>query len=240
MPPKTNDLFQRRPDCTIEALKAQQDTLTTLTYVTTATHARPEFELSSANRTSVFAVNGGFADFQVLEEVTLIGHSPAFERCVMSTASPPNLKRLAYKSDRIFLNTFNSSCAPNQTSILSEIPFLRAPSASMPKSLERLDITYSYADGIPRYDLGTPGSKERTRISNADEAVSKLGIALRVYLTFGDGTAWYYPPYLYGEREPRDGLVFEKDFVGPFRKDQLSHYSEVMTVMRLMGNIGQF
>lgn len=239
MPAGSNDLFRKRPDLAIEALKEQKDSLRVLTYVTSATSDPSPFESLNAGLSRIFAVDGGFSDFTQLEEVTLIGHCPAFERCMMSTTSPPNLKLLASKVDRPFLDPFTSSHAPDEPSVVSQIPFLRAPSASVPETLKTLNITYTNIHSIPGVDLMIPGSKERVRISNAADATSRMDVSLRVFLTWRGGTAWYYPPYLYGEQEPLDGLVFENGFVGPFQNSLLSRSAQLRTLMRLRGNIDE-
>lgn len=135
----------------------------------------------------------------MLEEVTLIGACSAFEQCIMSISSPPNLHRLAVKSDGLNFNPLS---------------FLRAPSASVPQSLKLLDITWTTGDNRGVAISGfVEALAKSSLVEKASKTARELGVKLRVYANTGDGTAHCYPPFLFGERISTEQLVFAGGFV---------------------------
>jgi hypothetical protein len=150
-------------------------------------------------------VDAGFADFRRLENITCIGSCVGFERAVLSTSSPPNLRTLVYQSDNpITLPHRSSKDRPAEDSYLqSLLPFLRAPSASIPASLEDLHVVYQRNHMQPVYLT----SEKREHIRRVSKVLSKAhNINLMITShTFGS----YFPPLLYGEPEPTKRLVYD-------------------------------
>lgn len=108
---------------------------------------------------------------------------------------------------------------PEEVSTITSIPFLRAPSASIPKSLKTLELTYTAdRNGLMVVELVNAGSRERSFIRDAAKVTAGMGIALRVLATRIEGENRYFPPYLYGETEAPEDVVFEhEDFTGNFK-----------------------
>ena len=236
---RTNNLFTRQPLAVARSLAQQQHSLKSLTYVTNY--------MSSAYITTGAPYDGAFKDFHQLEDVTLIGCCPAFERAVLSISPPPNLKHLTFQSERPFRNTAATPIyqAPNSLQFtLADIPFLRTPSVSLPPTLETLDIVYEHQFLTPfrsTTDLTIPGIAERFFIRKAVEEVEKMktsvseansangangthsasganGLRLRVFeMSFESGN-WYFPPFLYGEAEPvKNAVNVDGVFVGKYK-----------------------
>lgn len=92
-PPHSNELFEREPGRAMHALEQQKHALRVLTYVAVTTRLR-----GLAHRPcGPFPTDGAFAKFPKLEDVTLIGRSPPFERCLMNEQSGLNLVRTTLK-----------------------------------------------------------------------------------------------------------------------------------------------
>ncbi|EME42774.1 hypothetical protein DOTSEDRAFT_90064 [Dothistroma septosporum NZE10] len=208
--PASSHLFQMDSQTTIAALKQQQHSLRTLAYITTHTYYQ-HLQLARWINGKKNTVDAGFADFAALEEVTLLGQCPDFERAMMTSRSPPNLKSLTFKAKDAFrqeIGTHSQSDSP-----LALVPFLRAPSCSIPDALERLNVAYH--DSSP---LGANRKLSETTkriIRKAANATKEIGIELTV--SYVDRRN-YYPPYLWGEPAPTETTMFtgEHGFVGRF------------------------
>lgn len=186
--PAASYLFRNDPAATLEALGQQKHSLKTLTYVATQYYQR-----GTRLRPQRSPVDAGFAEFHSLESVTLCGQCPNFERAVMSSRSPPELKTLLFHTDEIFWSPYADGIPE---SILNSIPFLRAPSCSVPPTLSTLQI-------IGREQDFTTAMK-RT-IAHAAKETQKMGVSLEVQLQTRSS---YFPPYLYGEPLPKTTTVF--------------------------------
>lgn len=136
--------------------------------------------------------------------------------------SPPNLKRLVFQAERPLEQPSNPSNAPDADLIISQIPFLRAPSAAIPKTLKSLDIVFIEDHDIATMDLTNPRSQGRSFIRDASKATLAVDVNLRILATQDDGRPRYFPPYLYGETEPLAEVVFDGDFVDPFKGRRVS------------------
>ena len=136
----------------------------------------------------------------------------------MSVQPPPKLQHLSLKDVAPFRAFRPAHRYPHQLpdveAVPYYIPFFRAPSASLPPTLKNLDVTYEKSAG-PDFVLLDP-SKYFIQAA-AKIAVEKFGgVILRVF-TRQHGR--YFPPFLYGEREPEDELVYAgvgEGFVGKF------------------------
>ncbi|KAK4613749.1 hypothetical protein CLAFUW4_08715 [Fulvia fulva] len=206
----SNHLFQMDPQTTVAALKQQKHSLRVLTYVTTETYYQ-HLQLARWVTIKKSPIDAGFADFAALEEVTLLGQCPDFERALMTTRSPPNLKSLTFRAMTPFRREIGSHSLPG--SPLALVPFMRAPSCSIPESLTRLKV--AYYDTLP---IGVGRSFSETTkgiIRKAANATKKIGIELTV--SYVDRSN-YYPPYLWGEPQPTETIAFTGDdgFVGRF------------------------
>ncbi|KAM3414338.1 hypothetical protein BST61_g10985 [Cercospora zeina] len=134
------------------------------------------------------------ADYHVLEHVTLHGRCFNFERAVMSSRSPPILKSLTYQVDEIFW-PLRIDLSPDP--ILLTIPFIRAPSSSVPKSLTTLRI------------ISQPQNLTTMMTSQVDATarnLKRMGINLECLY---EPLSTYYPPYLYGEPVPTAVTVYD-------------------------------
>ncbi|EME81300.1 uncharacterized protein MYCFIDRAFT_88010 [Pseudocercospora fijiensis CIRAD86] len=201
--PTSNHLFTSDSAASVEALKQQSHSLKQLTYATTDKYYQHrQRRLTNRNKGPTDA---GFADFHCLESVTLIGYCPNFERAIMSSRSPPILKNLTFKSD----NAFRPGSYGEAESTFSMIPFLRAPSSSVPPTLANLNVVYHNPPLSPQ-DL-TPST--RIFIETAAKATGKVGINLRV---LSEDRTNYFPPYLYGEPTPEEHVVYDGDFTQSF------------------------
>lgn len=197
-----NHLFQRNPGAALEALSLHSQTLQKLTIVTTEKYFQwgqfsQRFD-GASDRSSFY---GGFADFHALESVTLIGDCAAIERALISSRSPPNLKELTFKSSIIFRRPVAKPLEDQDEDIMSILPFLRAPSSSVPKSLKSLDLVYNDPTMPPMIDT----EAAKNFIKAAAKLTEKMGIQLKIWATEPNS---YYPPYLYEEPVPKEDLVF--------------------------------
>lgn len=199
--PTSNHLFQTDSKAAIEAIQQHQHSLKHLTYVTTETyyqHMQLAYRITSGGSSA----DAGFANFHCLEDVTLVGHCPNFERALMTSQSPPNLRKIECRGLNPLRQT--GGTAPG----VNSVPFLRAPSCSMPPNLKDLDIVFE----TTFMSFGSADSAKKKLIETAAEAVHKTGIKLRVFYLQVTG---YFPPYLYGEPRPSRDLVYAEDgFVG--------------------------
>ncbi|KAF7197497.1 hypothetical protein HII31_01307 [Pseudocercospora fuligena] len=201
--PTSNHLFTSDSAAALEALKQQSHSLKHLTYATTDIYYQHrQRRLTNPNKGPTDA---GFADFQCLEVVTLIGHCPNFERAIMSSRSPPILKSLTFKSE----NVFRPGSYGEAESTFSMIPFLRAPSSSVPSTLKSIDVVYHNPPLSPQ--ALTPST--RKFIETAAKATGKAGIKLRV---LSEDRTNYFPPYLYGEPTPEEHVVYDGEFAHNF------------------------
>lgn len=201
--PVSNHLFSADSTAALAALGQQSHSLRDLTYAATDMHYQhQQCRLTARNSTPTDA---GFVDFGNLESVTLIGICPTFERAVMSSRSPPSLKSLTYRCENIFQPLPNGiSETP-----FAAIPFLRAPSSSVPSTLAKIDVI---CDNIP-LTPATLSTQTRDYIRTAARETSKAGIHLRV---FTQGATTYYPPYLFREPRPLDHLVYDAELSEDF------------------------
>lgn len=211
--PACNHLFERDPGAIIAALAQQRDSLKELTYVTNEAYHRRLHLVHGYFSPYESTLDGRFAEFKSLEKVTLVGQCSNFERALMSSKSPPTLHTLHFKgADPFHGIDFEPTpllASTDQVGFRSGIPFLRAPSSSLPPPLKELNLTY---DKFVR-SVGM----EKSLIAAAAKEIKKLEFALRV--AFQTSTR-YYPPYLYGESEPRQELLYvDGTFVGRFAGD---------------------
>ncbi|KAF2211345.1 hypothetical protein CERZMDRAFT_98655 [Cercospora zeae-maydis SCOH1-5] len=185
--PAASHLFENDPAATLEAIGQQRHSLKSLTYVTP--EMRNGWRIKPPSH-----VDAGFAAFPLLEHVTLHGKCPNFERAVMSSRSPPNLKSLTYQIDQIFWPPYMDR---SLDSPLNPIPFIRAPSSSVPKSLTSLRII-----GQPQ-DFTTP---MKHQVEAAARSMKEMGIHLEFLF---ENWSPYYPPYLYGEPVPTTFTIYD-------------------------------
>lgn len=212
IPSNSNHLFIHEPHVTLRALKRQEDSLKSLTYVTPLHYDSRTIHALLSDREGRCAGDGGFSKFRLLEEITLIGHCRAFERCVMSVNSPPKLKRVASKAPRPYFDEVVLGAPDDGTNPTSVLPFLRAPAASIPKCLEQLDVTYTDLLGMSVAAFVRLGNQE-SFLKDLSKAVSEMGVKLRIFATQYEDLLRYYPPYLYGEKEPSDKLILDSGVV---------------------------
>lgn len=201
IPVNANHLFLANPAEVLKALEQQKHSLKSLTYLTPAYYPTRLVQ----NSISTSGSDGGLSKFLSLEEVTLVGYCPTFERCVVSMRSPPNLKRLALRAERPWFN-HRILLTDDDSRPISNIPFLRAPSASLPKSLKQLDVTYNDLRGVSIEEFVRLGGHV-SLFQEIHKAASKAGVALRIFATQSESDLRYYPPFLYGEKEPPDVLI---------------------------------
>ncbi|PPJ54831.1 hypothetical protein CBER1_08428 [Cercospora berteroae] len=187
--PAANNLFNNDPAATLEAISQQSHSLKTLVYVT------PElFNGWRRKMPKRSAVDAGFVGFHLLEEVTLHGRCPNFERAVLSSRAPPTLKVLTYQIDQMFWPPYLDSSADAP---LATIPFIRAPSSSVPPSLKTLRIIGHIQD------LTTA---MKGQIEGAARGMKKMGINFELHF---ETWSSYFPPYLYGEPLPTTTSVYD-------------------------------
>ncbi|KJX96274.1 hypothetical protein TI39_contig684g00006 [Zymoseptoria brevis] len=216
--PTWNRLFQNNPGPTMKCIDQQRASLKSFTYGTTD---NPPFDgggrLAWRDPTPV---DGAFADFPFLEEVCLNvwGECISFERAVLSSSPPPNLKKLAYVGSRPFSSKTASAAEPQEASSpMSQVPFLRAPASSLPRGLRSICMSYSRP---PLSSFHSTSLLGRT-IKAVDAELHKIGeIALEV-------TAFeynrYFPPFLYGEPTPKEIGIFRD---GRFQEDFQTYWNE--------------
>lgn len=214
--PAWNNLFRNHPIAALAALAQQKDSLKSLTY-------GPQYDENASverdpfDRTPVYEVHAGFAEFIALEYVKLVDDCPIFEQAVLSAKAPPNLKVLAVESGMPF-PLFHHKVTPE--SVLQETSFFSAPSCSRPERFQRLELTfplYSYED-LSHLDI-VSGEHHDLLIQLAN-GLKAIGADLIVYTkreagSDGSHNTSYFPPYLDGEPTPRVDLYFDgTDFVG--------------------------
>lgn len=202
--PSSNHLFTVNPHLAVEALKQQQATLTTLTYTTTETYFQHR-HLARRREASSTPRDAGFADFNKLTKVTLVGHCPNFERALMTSCSPPTLETLEFKALSPFRREHGSA---SEDKAIPIIPFLRAPSCSVPATLRNIDIAF----GSTVYDADGDilPSMTKNLIEVTAKAARPMGVKLRFFFK---PRTHYFPPYLYGEPVPVETLVYDEGFV---------------------------
>ncbi|KAI5363984.1 Putative F-box domain, leucine-rich repeat domain superfamily [Septoria linicola] len=186
--PAANHLFNNNPAAALEAIGQQKSSLRELVYVT------PERNGWSRKVPKRSAVDAGFANFHYLESITLHGTCVNFERAVVSSRSPPMLKELIYKTDNMFWSPIMDS-APEI--VLSLLPFVRAPSSSLPTTLEKLRIISNKQH---------VNSSIRQNVRAAAKILEKHGVVFQVAF---ETRSSYFPPYLYGEPLPVINTIFD-------------------------------
>ena len=157
-------------------------------------------------------MDAGFSDFHLLERVTLIGSCAFFERAIISIRPQPNLRELTFQdTDPLWLmeNVTDPHELPLDKRIaLMCLPFIRAPSVSIPPGLQFLNLVQEYSylpEGIQ--DIGI-SEQRRSVIQVAADSLRETyaGVSLRVKYHYRDR---YYPPYLHNEPQPREGLIYD-------------------------------
>jgi hypothetical protein len=172
-----------------------------LTYTTTDIYSwRGEHDLLESRTPE----DAGFADFCNLESVSLVGICPNFERAVLTSRAPPNLKNLTFQA-RYALNLPLIDHPSANENICAVIPFLRAPSSSVPPTLKNIDLIWQ---DPPKTRSKLPKAV-RTFVELSAEATKKMGIKLRV-LSLDRSN--YFPPFLYGEPVPQLRKIFDEGF----------------------------
>ena len=171
----------------------------------------PLHDLINAHHTTRGNVDGGFSSFHKLQRIDLIGHCPQFERAVMSVRPPPNLKALSFQAEGLFPPHVNihtdlpAQQDTDDTNLLSLLPFLNAPSASVPPKLENIHLICEHSF----YQVVLlPGLMQRL-LRGAAKAVRKLGNGSAVLMVSSMQTGRYYPPFLYGEPVPTAELMYD-------------------------------
>lgn len=98
------------------------------------------------------------------------------------------------------------------------IPFLRAPSASVPSTLRNVDIAF----GSTVYDAEGDilPSMTKNLIEVTSKAVRPMGVRLRFFFK---PRTHYFPPYLWGEPTPIETLVYDNGFVAELPGQQTSN-----------------
>ncbi len=198
-----NGLFFRDTIATLEALSQQKDSLKSLTYVSSGLQSGSFMQRLRLRQPGVDA---GFADFNALESVTAVGSCAPFERAVMSSKSPPNLRSLHFESEKPFskaLHTDRSVSSTSDSDVLASLPFLRAPSATLPGSLQELSIIELHYIML---SSEMPVAKRRHIVAVA-RALKKAHNATLMVKTKFFGS--YYPPILHGEPNPFEEIVYD-------------------------------
>lgn len=196
-----NSLFATNAAATMNALQQQSHSLKFLEYH--ASHSRPRWQpelLQSAD-----AVDGRFASFACLEEVTLVRSCPIFERAIVAVETPPTLRRLRFISSNPFTykeSTFVLQFEPPAAAPKPTIPFIRAGSGEIPPSLEELDIVVENGEENPT--LYSP--RHRAFIRQASRESLEKGLKLSILYTRWSS---FFPPYLFGEGPPRVRLAYD-------------------------------
>lgn len=205
IPLGSNLLFFRKPKEMLRALEQQKHSLKSLTYLTPSSYEGGNTYTSPADFDGGSHLDGGFSDFFSLEKVTLVGYCPGFERCLMSMNSPPNLKHLAFKAKNPWFS-HQLRLSEEAAKPISFIPFLRAPSASLPKYLKQVDVTHQDLRGVSIANF-VRLRDSMTFVRDVHKAASEVGVVLRVFATQSDGALRYYPPYLWNEIQPMEILI---------------------------------
>ena len=192
-----NHLFQLSAQTTISALRQQKHSLRSLEYVGSRFFVLGRLSFTNyIPRPREPGLDAGFADFDKLEEISLVGPCTAFERAVMSDSPPPNLLLLRYQCDNPLpppsgRESYNEKDPAAQDKYrASLLPFFRAPSASIPASLEELVATYQ-RDHFARISFSRL-AKETIR----DRALAlKRVYGVKLMVQYIESSS-YYPPLL--------------------------------------------
>ena len=126
---------------------------------------------------------------------------------MLSSHPPPNLRDLTFQQDLNPLWPLGSQIDGDldNAGVLLFIPFFRAPSSSIPSSLEIFNIVCEYSDG--QQDIFVSEEARRSTIRRAAKAVSEThGVKLNVKYYY---RSHYYPPFLHGEPQPEEGLIYD-------------------------------
>lgn len=195
-----NQLFKNNSAATLAALSQQKESLTSLTYATN----QDGYEwngiptLITPDKTPV---DGGFAEFCALEKIKLVGECAPFERAVFSSRPPPNLKVLAVDCDlpleRFYYNF--TSLDDESDHSLDYAPFFRAPSSSMPKGFQKLELTHT-----------SHSTEDHELIYTLADELKAVGVELLVYVK---ERSTFFPPYLDGEPKPREDVYFNGECI---------------------------
>lgn len=199
-----NHLFRTDSEASVQALAQQKHSLKWLAYATpypvTGLHANTQ-----VNRRHKAPHDGGFADFHYLEEVALFGECREFERALMTTKCPPNLKSIKIKARLPFSASYDGYDDDDTGSdFLKLTPFLRAPSCCVSETLEHLDITFEWSRR-PLLSYMKFILRHKNLIIGAAHAAAEMGIRLQVSATH---RSQYFPPYLYNEPVPEEWVVY--------------------------------
>jgi hypothetical protein len=187
-------------------LKQQQHSLKSLVYATAGSYVLINGQFFHRLRAREPGIDAGFADFHCLESIAAVGSCAAFERAVMSSNSPPNLRSISFQSENPMHLTHNSR-ATNQDDrdreLLGMLPFLRAPSAAVPASLQEIYITYQRNIFQPL----VLNEEKKENIRATARALMRVHGASLTITSKGYGN--YFPPILYGEPEPRNIVIYD-------------------------------
>ncbi|KAK5175450.1 uncharacterized protein LTR77_000589 [Saxophila tyrrhenica] len=205
-----NHLFRTNASAVVKALGQQNHSLKSLVYVAASASVFADSQLLRRMAEGRQAgVDAGFADFHALESITSSGANFTFERAVLSSAPPPNLKVLTYQAENAITSPHGSSLQTNadetemNNRLVALLPFLRAPSASVPASLERLNIVYQRRVQAPVVFT----DDKQAHIEKTAKALKAVHGA--VLMVGFKGFGQYYPPFLYGEDEPKEKMIFD-------------------------------
>jgi hypothetical protein len=200
-------LFATMPDVAVAALKSQAHSLKSLTYATRLNmfYGSRSFHVARHTR-DIGVADGEFSNFQALEKVHLIGSCRNFERALLCTRSPPNLRELIVEGER---DGWLHNLDPGLDAVTTEhyikgMSFLRVPSPCIPKSLKSMTFIYD------NDRVSFARTAERDSIDLILEVYHSMeatfGIALSIkYKQRGR----FFPPFLYGEPVPTEIVLFD-------------------------------
>lgn len=146
-------------------------------------------------------VDGGFSDFFALEKIKLVGECANFERAVLSSRAPPNLKTLAVECEAplaVWGSNWHTS-SPSSEHAIDYAPFFRAPSSGAPKTFEKLELTFT-DDPTDDQHLIVDLAKDLGAIG------AKVIVSVKEYKSF-------FPPYLDGEDMPEEEVYFDGEAI---------------------------
>jgi len=223
--PSYNHLFRRDAEATVEAIGQQKHSLRSLTYVAASVYSWSTGQLlGGVLQPRRGGIDAAFADFIELESVTAIGSSSGFERAVMSSVPPPKLRYLTYQAENPLTSPQGSSQRHNgdeaemDRRLVALLPFLRAPSSSVPPGFKSLKIIYQRAH-TQFVEL------TREKQTHVEKTAKALKAVYGADLTVGfKSFRGYYPPFLYGEREPEEQMIFDSEKGGFVRTAQAHHH----------------
>ena len=203
---RANSLFATMPDVAVAALKLQAHSLKSLTYATNPNIFWSSNLFNIARHTrDTGVVDGEFASFQALEKVHLIGSCRNFERALLCTRSPPNLRELIVESEQ---NGWLHNLDPGLEAVTTEhymkdMSFLRVPSPCIPKSLKSITFTYDN-DIVPFAETA-----ERDTIDLLFEVYYSMEATFGITLSIKyKHRGRFFPPFLYGEPLPKETFLF--------------------------------